>query len=158
VSSSHTRLAGASISIWVYSCFIGSNSSYRFNDPFAFTFSGTAIDNPPYTIHSPNGVEGAFSDVAEVVHPGGPCVPSPLPHRLHDLTVAPDAEMCARSASWVPNPRYAWIVPTLLILVNSDELWMSLEDPIAYLPFFEPSGWKEYFVRSSRRTRAAGIM
>src|SRR5215213_3986558 len=34
----------------------------------------------------------------KVVHPGRPCVPSPvpLPDELHDLTVAPDAEMCAR--------------------------------------------------------------
>src|SRR5215208_1398701 len=53
---------------------------------------------------------------AEVVHPGGPCVPSPvpLPDELHDLTVAPDAEMCARKASWVSQPRYARIVPALL--------------------------------------------
>jgi hypothetical protein len=35
---------------------------------------------------------------AEVVHPGGLCVPSPvaLPDELHDQTVAPDAEMGAR--------------------------------------------------------------
>src|SRR5918994_6389552 len=53
---------------------------------------------------------------AEVVHPGGPCVPSPvpLPDELHDLTVAPDAEVCARKALRVPEPRYTRIVPAFL--------------------------------------------
>jgi hypothetical protein len=39
-----------------------------------------------------------FMLYAEVVHPGGLRVPSPvlLPDELHDLTVAPDAEMCTR--------------------------------------------------------------
>src|SRR5215216_2599521 len=42
------------------------------------------------------------------VCPGGPCVPSPvpLPDELHDLTVAPDAEMCARKNTGLSRKKY----------------------------------------------------
>src|SRR5215213_1271582 len=39
---------------------------------------------------------------------GGPCVPSPvpLPDELHDLTVVPDAEMCARKNAGLSRKKH----------------------------------------------------